>query len=347
MGAFINMTGWIMSEHGVEDSNIKVIRLASEEEKRNNNITSLEKYWWCQCLKHPDNPLTLIYGQNLKKGKTKNCACCRHTSNKIGGFIDLTDWVLEEHGYNNNKIKVIKRAQNPGTGHQTYWECICLKHSDNGTFIAGKDSILKNDCYICPTCLKEHKIIDMTDWIMSEHGFPNSNIKVIRAATAEEQEKYSSKSQYWWCQCLDHPNNPLELILGTSLRKGDTQHCSCCKAISNGEITISKLLENNNIKFEKEKGFEDFRYTESNRMIRFDFWVNNNYIIEFDGKQHFKATGYGWNNKDNLELVKKRDELRNQYCKEHNIPLIRIPYTHLKNLCLEDLLLETTTFRYC
>ena len=32
------------------------------------------------------------------------------------------------------------------------------------------------------------------------------------------------------------------------------------------------------------------------------------------------------------------------YAKEHNIPLIRIPYTRLNDLCLEDLLLETSTF---
>ena len=31
-------------------------------------------------------------------------------------------------------------------------------------------------------------------------------------------------------------------------------------------------------------------------------------------------------------------------CKENNIPLIRIPYTHLNKLCLEDLLLETSNF---
>ena len=30
--------------------------------------------------------------------------------------------------------------------------------------------------------------------------------------------------------------------------------------------------------------------------------------------------------------------------KENNIPLIRIPYTHLNKLCLEDLLLETSNF---
>lgn len=36
--------------------------------------------------------------------------------------------------------------------------------------------------------------------------------------------------------------------------------------------------------------------------------------------------------------------IKNQWCKDNNIPLIRIPYTHLDKLIIEDLKLETTTF---
>jgi len=36
--------------------------------------------------------------------------------------------------------------------------------------------------------------------------------------------------------------------------------------------------------------------------------------------------------------------IKNQWCKENNIPLIRIPYTHLKDLQIKDLMLETTKF---
>jgi len=36
--------------------------------------------------------------------------------------------------------------------------------------------------------------------------------------------------------------------------------------------------------------------------------------------------------------------IKNTYCKEHNIPLIRIPYTHYNDLCIEDLLLETSNY---
>ena len=37
--------------------------------------------------------------------------------------------------------------------------------------------------------------------------------------------------------------------------------------------------------------------------------------------------------------------IKNHWCKDNNIPIIRIPYTHLDNLELSDLLLETSPFR--
>ena len=38
--------------------------------------------------------------------------------------------------------------------------------------------------------------------------------------------------------------------------------------------------------------------------------------------------------------------MKNEYCIIHNIPLIRIPYTQLDSLSIEDLQLETSNFIY-
>ena len=72
------------------------------------------------------------------------------------------------------------------------------------------------------------------------------------------------------------------------------------------------------------------------------------YIIEFDGEQHFEPERF--NNisieqaKENFIKVQAHNKYKNQWCKNNNIPLIRIPYTHLNKICLEDLLLETSQF---
>ena len=56
-------------------------------------------------------------------------------------------------------------------------------------------------------------------------------------------------------------------------------------------------------------------------------------------------TNLGWNDEEHFKKVQQRDKIKNEYCVKKNIPLIRIPYTHYDDLCIEDLLLETTKFR--
>ena len=69
--------------------------------------------------------------------------------------------------------------------------------------------------------------------------------------------------------------------------------------------------------------------------MRFDFYLpEQNRLIEFDGSQHYQATG-GWNDNENLALVQQRDTAKNNYAFEHNIPLVRIPYWERDNITLE------------
>lgn len=79
-------------------------------------------------------------------------------------------------------------------------------------------------------------------------------------------------------------------------------------------------------------------------VAKFDFYVNEKYIIEYDGETHYQYNLHGWHNEEQLKAQQERDIIKNQWCKDNNIPLIRIPYTHLKDLKLEDLLLETSQF---
>lgn len=113
---------------------------------------------------------------------------------------------------------------------------------------------------------------------------------------------------------------------------------------STGEVLISILLNNFKIPYYPQIKFDTCKNPETNYHFIFDFFINDSYLIEFDGEQHFHGTS-GWNTEENYLKVKKHDEYKNQWCKNNNIPLIRIPYTKLDSLCIEDLMLETTQFR--
>lgn len=109
------------------------------------------------------------------------------------------------------------------------------------------------------------------------------------------------------------------------------------------------MLTENNFSFKPEVSFEDC-LTELGRKMYFDFGVYNGetlqYLIEYDGEQHFYYSDGDktWNTKENFERTQKRDEIKNTWCKEHNIPLIRIPYTDVKSISVEDLRPETSKY---
>ena len=143
----------------------------------------------------------------------------------------------------------------------------------------------------------------------------------------------------WHCKCTCGKEID---VRSYNLISGNTFSCGCLKQ-SHGEYLIEQLLQKNNIQYEKEKTFSSCVFNDTKQLARFDFYVNNQYIIEFDGEQHFNYTQTGWNTKENFIKTKEHDNYKNQWCKENNIPIIRIPYLHEKDICLEDLL-PTSSF---
>lgn len=70
MAKLIDMTGWKMTEHGVPNSRITVIRRADDVIKKDGKH---ETAWWCQCDCGSDPFVAL--GYNIKNGNTNSCGC--------------------------------------------------------------------------------------------------------------------------------------------------------------------------------------------------------------------------------------------------------------------------------
>jgi len=110
------------------------------------------------------------------------------------------------------------------------------------------------------------------------------------------------------------------------------QGCPTCKE-SVGEKNICSLLNDKNIKYIRQYTFDDCR---DKYKLPFDFYLPDfNVCIEFDGKQHYEPIEY-WGGENNFELIKKHDFLKNNYCKNKNITLIRIKYDKKINMELWD-----------
>ena len=144
----------------------------------------------------------------------------------------------------------------------------------------------------------------------------------------DTDKRTSNRSVIWKCEC--ECGNFCE-VDGTSLRTGHTTSCGCIN-YSIGEQNIEKILKENNIKYIKE-----YKPIELKNK-RFDFAILNNNnnidrIIEFDGRQHNDINTKYYSEKQHLS-----DIIKNQWCKDNNIPLVRIPYIERDKVTLELLL---------
>lgn len=109
------------------------------------------------------------------------------------------------------------------------------------------------------------------------------------------------------------------------------RRCPLCNR-SKGELSIESILKNNNLDFKNEFEFADLKGTKG-FPLRFDFAIfdNNKHIvklIEYDGEFHYREMY-----KDqNFATLLSHDKMKNQYCKDNNISLLRIPYWDFDNI---------------
>jgi len=113
--------------------------------------------------------------------------------------------------------------------------------------------------------------------------------------------------------------------------------CPRCKE-SKGETRITKILQSLNIEFVKQYRFEDCK---NKSQLIFDFYLPcYNMCIEFDGSQHYNKKSRFYS-----EITKTNDEIKDKYCLEKNIYLLRIPY--YKYINIEKIIKEATyVFRF-
>ena len=135
-------------------------------------------------------------------------------------------------------------------------------------------------------------------------------------------ESYSKEENNVLCRC--DCGNVIE-VTKNNLYSFNTTSCGCTK-LSVGELRIEEYLKIHNVEYERQYTFEDCKHI---CKLRFDFAIFSNKeligLIEFDGDQHDKPIEY-FGGEETFKKTQKRDGIKDAYCKENNIPLIRIKY---------------------
>ena len=104
--------------------------------------------------------------------------------------------------------------------------------------------------------------------------------------------------------------------------------CPHCKN-SKGEDKVIEILEKYNIDYNHQYKFKDCKFKQQ---LPFDFYLPKyNCCIEYDGKQHYEMIEH-WGGFNHFVDTKIRDTIKNIYCKDNDINLIRIPYWEFDNI---------------
>lgn len=275
------------------------------------------RYWHCKCKCGTEID---VIAQSLTQLRTKSCGCYNREVASKNSAKDISN---QRFG----KLTAIKATDDRDNQGGIIWECQC--DCGNMTYVS-THSLMSGNTSSCGKCGYHHSIISK-NLIGQVFG------KLIVVEKTDERD--NNGEIIWRCKC---ECGSYSKVRTSALTSNNVQSCGCIH--SRGEDKIAMLLQNANIPFYTQYTFENCRFPDSNAKARFDIYINN-YLIEFDGIQHYQTKNSGWDTEEHLERTQAHDAYKNQWCKDNNIPLIRIPYTKLNTLCIEDLMLETTQFR--
>ena len=98
---------------------------------------------------------------------------------------------------------------------------------------------------------------------------------------------------------------------------------------SRGEIKIEEILQSAGLNFKEAYIFPNL-VSSSGRPLRFDFAVFDDegeldFLIEYQGIQHYQAKSK-FGGASGLKRQQYNDMKKREYCKNHNLQLVIIPY---------------------
>lgn len=297
--------------------------------------------WLCQC---ECGVQRVVFGRNLRNGASKSCGCSNNRNFVGKRFGNLVVMSVEKNGDNTichclcdcgNTVDIV------GKSIYSTRSCGCSRRTNRVGERYGKLVIdkmlynLKGDniTYVSCTCdCGNAGYITRLNALRTGgtqscgcvHN-PDLTGKRFGRLTVIKQVNSDTSQRRWLCKC--DCGSTTEAI-SYWLTSGHVKSCGCLRSDknSNAEVFIRHFLDTINIPYISEHTFPDCVGVKGWK-LRFDFYLpTQNMAIEFDGKQHYCPVQF-WGGKEKYELQKQNDMIKNEYCINNGILLLRLPYT--------------------
>lgn len=296
--------------HKVTDNDIgciygcyKIIGIAKD---RISPCGQIKKYYRCQCIKCGNKVELNAY--KVRNNNYNYCKQCKPKQKRIKGMV----------GKKFGKLVVVDRATNniqPNCSTKVIWVCKC----DCGNIVNVADSHLKSGHTQSCGCYHSEKMKEMLVKDLSGNKYGK--------LTAVKKMHIKNGRQYWYCKC-DCGNTCV--ASSVSLTSGKKKSCGCLTSVA--EFELEQHLKKVKVVYRRQYKIFDCI---DKRPLPFDFAIFNNdklvMLIELNGQQHYYPYTYCGESKEikikNLNDRKRKDNIKQQYCKRNNIPLLTIKYS--------------------
>ena len=215
-----------------------------------------------------------------------------------------------EHDRRKSRCKICKGGSICVHGKRKY---ICSICGGKGICIHNK---IKNNCSICSNGNRK-----------CEHNTNKYTCRLCKGSAVCKHSKIKRSCR----DCLNLKDCEHNLV------RGDCKYCCYKKKYSKGEQKVMAVLDDLKIDYSYNASFNNLK-SNKDYYLRFDFIVYLNskiYMIEWDGRQHFEPVNYGGRSNEELEEdfknLQENDKIKNDYCIKNKYPLLRLPYTLLKD----------------
>lgn len=293
---------------------------------------NIGKIYGCYKILKIGEPSILPSGQK-KKNYICECIKCKNVRN-----LNAYKVTHNNYQYCNNCKPYQRSVRIPLIGNR-FGRLTVIQRVDNYIQPNGKTKVM----YKC-ICDCGNEVIVSATHLMSKHTQSCGclHIKILQdlfvkdltgqqfgKLTVIDKNEVKNGRQYWNCKC---ECGNITVASSSTLIIGKKKSCGCLKSIA--EYEFAAYLDNQNYKYEQQFTFEDCK---DKRKLPFDFGIKDEHeqllmLVELHGQQHYYPFTYcnepeDIKNKNYIER-KRKDLIKEDYCKKNNIPLLVIKYNN-------------------